>query len=109
MISVWTLALNSVLLGFGLAMDAFSVSLVNGMQEPRMRRGRMVRIAGVFGGFQTLMPLIGWVCVKTILELFKSLQSLIPWIAFALLFLIGGKMVLDGIRNKEEQEAEKGA
>ncbi len=107
MISVWTLALNSVLLGFGLAMDAFSVSLVNGMQEPRMRRGRMVRIAGVFGGFQTLMPLIGWVCVKTILELFKSLQSLIPWIAFALLFLIGGKMVLDGIRNKEEQEAEK--
>ena len=107
MISVWTLALNSVLLGFGLAMDAFSVSLVNGMQEPRMQRGRMVRIAGVFGGFQTLMPLIGWVCVKTILELFKSLQSLIPWIAFALLFLIGGKMVLDGIRNKEEQEAEK--
>ena len=75
MISVWTLALNSVLLGFGLAMDAFSVSLVNGMQEPRMRRGRMVRIAGVFSGFQTLMPLIGWVCVKTVLELFKSLQS----------------------------------
>lgn len=107
MISVWTLLVNSILLGFGLAMDAFSVSLVNGMQEPGMRRSRIAKIAGVFGGFQTLMPLIGWICVQTILELFRSLQSLIPWIAFALLLFIGGKMVLEGIRNREEQEAEK--
>ena len=107
MTSVWTLVLNSVLLGFGLAMDAFSVSLVNGLQEPGMWKNRMAKIAGVFGIFQMMMPLIGWVCVQTILELFKSLQSLIPWIAFALLLFIGGKMILEGVRNKEEQEAER--
>ena len=107
MTSVWTLMLNSVLLGFGLAMDAFSVSLVNGLQEPGMRKNRMAKIAGVFGFFQMMMPLIGWVCVQTILELFKSLQSVIPWIAFALLLFIGGKMILEGVRNKEEQDAER--
>ncbi len=107
MTSVWTLVLNSVLLGFGLAMDAFSVSLVNGLQEPGMRKNRMAKIAGVFGIFQMMMPLIGWACVQTILELFKSLQSVIPWIAFALLLFIGGKMTLEGVRNKEEQEAER--
>ena len=107
MTSIWTLMLNSVLLGFGLAMDAFSVSLVNGLQEPGMRKNRMAKIAGVFGFFQMMMPLIGWVCVQTILELFKSLQSVIPWIAFALLLFIGGKMILEGVRNKEEQDAER--
>ena len=69
--SVWALALNSVLLGFGLAMDAFSVSLVNGLREPDMPKGRMAQIAGVFGGFQLLMPMIGWICVRTILEIFQ--------------------------------------
>ena len=107
MTSIWTLMLNSVLLGFGLAMDAFSVSLVNGLQEPGMRKNRMAKIAGVFGFFFFFMPLIGWVCVQTILELFKSLQSVIPWIAFALLLFIGGKMILEGVRNKEEQDAER--
>ena len=107
MISVWTLLVNSVLLGFGLAMDAFSVSLVNGMQEPGMRKRRMAAIAGVFAGFQTLMPLIGWICVETVLELFRSLQSLIPWIAFGLLLFIGGKMILEGIRDREEPDAPK--
>ena len=47
---------NSALLGVGLAMDAFSVSLANGLNEPRMRSGRMCAIAGVFAGFQALMP-----------------------------------------------------
>ena len=105
--SVWTLALNSVLLGFGLAMDAFSVSMVNGLREPEMRKSRMARIAGVFGGFQMLMPMIGWICVRTILEIFQSLTRYIPWAAFGLLLLIGGKMVIEGIRGKEEKEAEQ--
>lgn len=105
--SFWTLAANSVLLGIALAMDAFSVSLVNGMREPDMKKSRMAKIAGVFGGFQTLMPLIGWICVRTILELFNSLQSWIPWIAFALLLGLGGKMIWEGIRKKEDQEAER--
>ena len=105
--SVWALALNSVLLGFGLAMDAFSVSLVNGLREPDMPKGRMAQIAGVFGGFQLLMPMIGWICVRTILEIFQSLTKYIPWVAFGLLLFIGGKMVVEGIRNIEGQEAEQ--
>ena len=61
---------NSSPLGVGLAMDAFSVSLANGLNEPHMSRGKMTKVAGVFSGFQALMPLIGWFCVTTLLELF---------------------------------------
>ena len=92
---------NSVLLGVGLAMDAFSVSLANGLGEPNMRRGRMCSIAGVFAFFQALMPMIGWICVHTIVEYFKSFESWIPWIALALLGFIGGKMLLEGLRPSE--------
>ena len=56
--------LMSIGLGSGLAMDAFSVSLANGLNEPKMKKPRMLTIAGVFAGFQFVMPLIGWVCIK---------------------------------------------
>ena len=92
---------NSILLGVGLAMDAFSVSLANGLHEPCMKHGRMVMIAGVFAGFQTLMPLIGWICVHTIVQYFQAFEKLIPWIALILLCYIGGKMVYDSIKNKD--------
>lgn len=105
--SVWTLVLDSLMLGFGLAMDAFSVSLVNGLREPDMPKRRAVRIAGVFGSFQMLMPLIGWICVRTILEIFTSLQKYIPWIAFLLLLFIGGKMVIEGLRHRNREEPEQ--
>ena len=98
---------NSVLLGVGLAMDAFSVSLANGLGEPDMRRGRMCSIAGVFASFQALMPMIGWVCVHTIVEYFKSFESWIPWIALALLGFIGGKMLLEGLRPSEGEEEKR--
>ncbi len=93
---------ESVLLGVGLAMDAFSVSMANGLNEPRMSKGKMIGIAGVFAGFQCLMPLIGWICVHTLVQYFKMFQPFIPWIALILLAFIGGKMLLDGIRNKDE-------
>ena len=96
---------NSALLGVGLAMDAFSVSLANGLNEPRMRRSRMSGIAGVFAFFQFLMPMLGWVCVHTIVELFSSFETLIPWIALILLGYIGGKMLLEGIKGEETEEA----
>ena len=95
--------LTSVLLGAGLAMDAFSVSLANGLNEPCMKKPRMCLIAGIFAFFQALMPLLGWLCVRTIAQTFTAFQKLIPWIALALLCFIGGKMLLDGIRNKEEE------
>ena len=97
---------NSVLLGVGLAMDAFSVAMANGLNEPGMKSKKMLGIAGVFAFFQGLMPLIGWVCVHTVLQYFSAFEKLIPWIALILLVYIGGKMLLDGIKKKGEDEAE---
>ena len=99
---------NSVLLGVGLAMDAFSVSLANGLNEPAMRKKKMCGIAGVFAFFQALMPMIGWICVHTIARYFKSFEKCIPWIALILLVFIGGSMLKDGIKNDEEEEESKG-
>ena len=100
---------ESILLGAGLAMDAFSVSLANGLHEPEMKRGRMCGIAGVFAGFQALMPMLGWICVHTIVQYFRSFERWIPWIALVLLLFIGGKMLIEGIRGEEaEEEKEHG-
>ena len=93
---------NSILLGVGLAMDAFSVSLANGLHEPGMKPGKMGLVAGVFGIFQGLMPLIGWICIHTICQYFQAFEKLIPWIALILLVFIGGKMLLEGIRGCDE-------
>ena len=86
---------NSALLGVGLAMDAFTASLANGMSEPCMRKKRMVGIAGVFAFFQAAMPMIGWFCIHTIVQYFNAFEKCIPWIALALLSYIGVKMILD--------------
>lgn len=94
---------NSVLLGVGLAMDAFSVSLANGLNEPHMKKKKMCEIAGVFAIFQALMPMAGWVCVHTIVQYFRAFEKFIPWIALVLLLFIGGKMLIEGIRNKEAE------
>lgn len=95
---------NSILLGVGLAMDAFSVSLANGLQDPKMKNGKMAGIAGVFAGFQAMMPMLGWICVHTVMQYFEAFEKFIPWIALILLVFIGGKMLMDGIKNKEEEE-----
>ncbi len=98
---------NSALLGVGLAMDAFSVSLANGLNEPHMEKKRMCLIAGVFAFFQAAMPLIGWVCVHTLVQYFAVFGKFIPWIALILLLFIGGKMLLDGIKDDgTEQEGQ---
>lgn len=94
---------NSILLGVGLAMDAFSVSLANGLNEPRMKKKKMCGIAGVFAVFQALMPMIGWICVHTIVQYFKEFEKFIPWIALILLAFIGGGMLKDGIKGDEEE------
>ena len=98
----FTFFLNNILLGIGLAMDAFSVSLANGLNEPCMKKRRMCKIAGIFAILQGTMPLIGWLCVHSIAKYFKSFEKLIPWIALVLLVFIGGKMLIEGIKNKEE-------
>ena len=91
---------NSILLGVGLALDAFSVSLANGLNDAKMKAGRMCGIAGVFAFFQALMPMLGWICVHTVLQYFQAFEKLIPWIALILLCYIGGKMLLDGMQRR---------
>lgn len=98
---------NSILLGVGLAMDAFSVSLANGLNEPKMKKSKMCLIAGVFAFFQFLMPMLGWICVHTIVEVFGAFEGLIPWIALILLGFIGGKMLFEGIKGGNEGDEPK--
>lgn len=96
---------ESVLLGVGLAMDAFSVSLANGLNEPEMKLKKMCGVAGIFAIFQACMPMIGWICVHTILQYFQAFEKFIPWIALILLAFIGGKMLLEGIKGGDGEEA----
>ena len=102
----WSFAffINSLLLGVGLAMDAFSVSLVNGLSEPCMKRKKIMAIAFVFAAFQAIMPLIGWFCVHTIVDKFHSFRPYVPWVAFLLLLYIGGGMIADGVKKDNSSE-----
>ena len=97
---------QSAMLGIGLAMDAFSVSLANGLNEPKMKAPKVCGIAGMFAFCQALMPLLGWLCIHTIANTFTAFEKFIPWIALALLVFIGGKMLLEGIKQGEEEGEE---
>lgn len=98
---------NSTAFGVGLAMDAFSVSLANGLNEPKMHRNRQCLIAGVYAFFQIIMPLIGWLCVHTAAEKFQQFNRFIPWIAFVLLCYIGGKMLWEGLHPEDGETGVK--
>ena len=95
------LIINSVLLGSGLAMDAFSISIASGIVEPGMRKRRMLLIAGTYAVFQFMMPMLGWLLVTTLEEIFTKFSILIPWIALVLLLFIGGKMIVEAILEKK--------
>lgn len=97
---------NSVLLGVGLAMDAFSVSMANGLNEPKMKSGRISLIAGCYGFFQFAMPMIGWICVHTIVVYFQKFEKFIPWIALILLLYIGSKMLIEGIKGDDNENSD---
>ncbi len=96
--------INSILLGVGLAMDAFSVSMANGLNEPLMKKRKLLSISGIFGLFQGIMPLLGWLLVHSLVTVFEVLEKFIPWVALVLLGFIGIKMIIDGIRNKDSDE-----
>ena len=101
------LILTSALLGAGLAMDAFSVSIANGLADRNMKTGRMLTIAGTFAAFQFAMPMIGWFVVRRMAETFEWFSPLIPWIALVLLLFIGGGLLKDGIEELKESKAAK--
>lgn len=92
--------MSAALLGLGLAMDACAVSMANGLKEPCMKVGKITLIALLFAFFQAAMPLIGWVCVHTVVEKFEVFGRAVPFIALALLGFIGGKMLYEGLNDK---------
>ena len=99
---------QNILMGIGLAMDAFSVSVANGLNEPSMKKGKMLGIAGMFAFFQALMPMIGWICVHTVVQYFESFEKFIPWIALILLGYIGGKMIYEGLKGEDNDCSKPG-
>ena len=98
--------INSILLGVGLAMDAFSVSLANGLEEPNMKKSRMCFMAGIYAFFQFAMPMIGWLCVHTIVVYFEKFELFVPWFALVLLLYIGGKMIWESFHESKESKEE---
>lgn len=92
---------GNILLGVALAIDAFSVSLANGLNEPCMKTRKLCLISGMFAFFQALMPFIGWILLTNIIQYFEALEAWIPWIALVLLSTLGVKMLIDGIKNKD--------
>ena len=96
---------NSILLGLGLAMDAFSVSVAEGLAEPEMKSSRMFLISGTFAVFQFAMPVIGWLLILLLVDAFEGLANVVPFIAFALLAFIGGKMILESMNQRKTENA----
>lgn len=89
-----------LLMGIGLAMDAFAVSICKGLAMRKVNKKQAIVIGLFFGGFQALMPFIGWVLGSQ----FESyITSIDHWIAFGLLGFIGGKMIVEAVKPEEEQ------
>lgn len=101
---MWQIILAGLMLGAGLAMDAFAVSMTNGLNEPQMRRDKAAFIALTFGLFQAVMPMIGWLCVTLVAERFAKFAEWVPYIALILLLIIGGKMLIEGIKHYKESK-----
>ena len=94
------------LLGVGLSMDAFAVSICKGLQMRKFNWKQALWMGIFFGGFQALMPLTGWLLGALFA---KHIMQYSHWIAFVLLAFIGGKMLLESIRQKKEEPSEETA
>ena len=92
------------LIGVGLSADAFSVSVCKGLNMRKINIGHAYIIALFFGGFQAIMPLIGYLLGTSFSSYIESFDH---WIAFALLSFIGGKMVIEAIREKDGGDEKK--
>lgn len=92
--------LNNILIGIGLSMDAFSVSVANGLTHNCLTKRQTHLIAGTFGVFQGVMPMLGWLCVHTILSIFEMFSVVIPYVSLAILSYIGIKMLIEGIKGE---------
>lgn len=93
-----------LLMGVGLAMDAFAVSVCKGLAMRKVNKKQAVIIALFFGGFQALMPFIGWALG---IQFESYITSIDHWIAFVLLGFIGGKMIVEAVKPEEDEEIEQ--
>jgi len=105
-----------VLLGIALSMDAFAVSVTDGLTYTDINKKKSFFIAGVFGVMQALMPLLGFWLVEGIASIVgesggvnagKIMSDVVSWVAFGLLLIIGGKMLFEGIIDLKKPEEEK--
>lgn len=94
------------LIGVGLSMDAFAVSICKGLGMKRLNMGQALVIGLFFGGFQALMPFIGWALGSQFQDLISPIDH---WVAFILLAIIGGKMLVEAIRGGDEESADEPA
>ena len=95
------LFIELLLMGVGLAMDAFAVSVCKGLGMKKLNKKQAVVIGLYFGGFQALMPLVGWILG---IQFQKYITSIDHWIAFILLGFIGGKMILEAVKEWNEED-----
>ena len=89
-----------LLIGVGLSMDAFAVSVCKGLNMRKVNQLHCFVIALFFGGFQALMPLIGWILGRQFEQYITAVDH---WIAFVLLAFLGGKMILEALKEEEEE------
>ncbi len=92
-----------LLIGVGLSMDAFAVAICKGLGMSRLNMRQAALIALFFGGFQALMPFIGWAAGSQLADLITPIDH---WIAFVLLAFVGGKMLWDAFHEEDDEQAE---
>ncbi len=95
------LFIELLLMGVGLAMDAFAVSVCKGLSMKKLNKKQAVVIGLYFGGFQALMPLVGWILGSQFQQYITNIDH---WIAFVLLGFIGGKMVIEAVKEWNEED-----
>ena len=91
------------LIGVGLSMDAFAAAICQGLFMTRIKWGHALTVGLYFGGFQALMPFIGWMLGSQFAD---RIQQYDHWIAFILLVLIGGNMIREALSGDEEDAAQ---
>lgn len=97
------LFIEFLLIGIGLSMDAFTVSICKGLAMRKVNKKQALVIGLFFGGFQALMPFIGWALG---IQFQSYITNIDHWIAFVLLVFIGGKMIVEAVKPEEEEAVE---
>ena len=104
-----------ILLGIALSMDAFAVSITDGLVYPNLNKRKIIAIAGTFAVMQALMPLIGYWIIELVIyfvgeqggaEVANIIATTLTWVAFGLLLIIGGKMIYESIKNMNKEQVE---